>query len=95
MVGTTSPTYLTPRILPPNRQPHRVPPSPVRPRIPQPLDILEYLPSQIVLDPHVRQSASEVEDLPGAQFVDCGCLVDVEAGEHAFGGVVADAKERF
>lgn len=43
---------LRPCPLAPNRHPHRVPPPPVRPHIPQPFNILPQLPPQIVLDLH-------------------------------------------
>jgi hypothetical protein len=70
-------------------------PSPIRPRLFQPLNIIQHLPSEIVLDLHVCEGGGDVEDLLVAELANFGRFVDVEAGEEAAGGVGADAEEGF
>ena len=84
---------LRPRPLAPNRQPHRVPPAPVRPDIPQPRDIIPHLPPQVVLDLHGRQLGRDVEDRLIFEGADARGGVDVEAREHVAGYLRADAVE--
>lgn len=46
---------LRPRPLPPDRQPHRMPPAPITPHLPQPSHIPRDLPPQIILNRKLRQ----------------------------------------
>lgn len=72
-----------------------MPPSAVRPRVPQPLDVVEDLPAEVVLDLHLGQRGRDVEHLLVGQLADLAGRVDVEAGEEARRGVRADAEEGF
>lgn len=68
-------------------------PTTVCSRLLQALDIIENLSSEIILDLHIRQHSREVEDLLVRQLADAAGRVDVEAGQEAGGGVVADSEK--
>ena len=57
---------LRPRPLPPDRQPHCMPPPPIGPHISQSLDVISQLSLQVVFNVHCGEFGVEVEDL----FVD-------------------------
>jgi hypothetical protein len=59
---------LTPSVLASDRQIHRVSPSSIRARIPQPFDVLQDRPFQLVLDLHAVERGIEVQDLLLRQF---------------------------
>lgn len=59
----------------------------------QALDIIQHLSSQVILDLHIRQHGGQVEDLLVRQLADAAGRVDVEAGQEAGGGMVADSEE--
>ena len=57
---------LRPRPLAPDRHPHRVPPAPIRPHIPQPGNIHPELQPEFVLDLHLGQLGVDADDGLGA-----------------------------
>lgn len=59
----------------------------------QTLDIIQDLSSQVILNLHIRQHGGQVEDLLVGELADAAGRVDVEAGQEAGGGVVANAEE--
>lgn len=59
----------------------------------QALDIIHNLSAQIILNLHVRQDGGHVKNLLVGQLADSAGRVDVEAGEEAGGGMVADTEE--
>jgi hypothetical protein len=87
-------THLAPRILSPHRQSQGMSPSTVRPRIPQPLDVVEDLSAEVIFDFHLRESRSKVEDLLIRQFPDLSRWMDVKAREETGGDGGTNAKER-
>lgn len=68
-------------------------PTPIRPRIPETLNILQHLSPQVVLDLHAVERGVELEDLCLREFTDAGGVVEVEAGHEAGGGEGTDAEE--
>lgn len=72
-----------------------MPPSPIRTRLLQPLDIIQILSAEVILDLHFGKRGGDIEDLLVGELADFACRVDMEAGEEARGGVVADAEEGF
>lgn len=64
-------------------------------RLLQTLDIIEDRSPEIIFDLHVGKGGGDVEDLLVGELADFAGGVDVEAGEEAGGGVVADAEEGF
>lgn len=65
----------------------------VRARLLQALDIIHNFSSQFILDLHIRQHGSKVQDLFVGQLADAAGRVNVEAGEEAGRGVVANSEE--
>jgi hypothetical protein len=63
--------------------------------IPEPLDIVQHLAPQIILDFHLGQRSGQVEYLWVGEFADFGLWVDVEASQEARRHVWADAEEGF
>lgn len=59
----------------------------------QTLDIIQDLSSQVILNLHIRQHGGQVEDLLVGELADAAGWVDVEAGQEAGGGVVANAEK--
>lgn len=59
----------------------------------QALDVIQDLSSQVILNLHIRQHGGQVEDLLVGELADAAGRVDVEAGQEAGGGVVADSEE--
>lgn len=59
----------------------------------QTLDIIQDFSSQVILNLHIRQHGGQVEDLLVGELPDAAGRVDVEAGQEAGGGVVANAEE--
>jgi hypothetical protein len=57
-----------------------MPPSTICTRIPQPLNIIKDLSTQIILDFHFGQRSCDIEDLRVCQIADFGRRVDVVAG---------------
>ena len=88
-------TYLVTRILPSNRQAKRMSPAAVSTSIPEPLDIVQHLPPQIILDFHFGQRGCEVEHLRVGEFSDFGLWVDVEASQEAGRDIWTDSEEGF
>lgn len=86
-------THLAPCILSPHRQSQGVSPSTVRSNIPKPLDVVEDLPAEIVLDLHLRESCGKVEDLLVSQFPDFAGFVDVKARHEPGGDGGTNAEE--
>lgn len=86
---------LRPRPLPPDRQTHRMSPSPIRAHIPQSRNSIPHLPPQIVFNLHVGQLGGEVEDSGVFEGPDFGPWVNVEFGHEGLRDFGADAKERF
>lgn len=68
-------------------------PTTVRPRLLHPLNIIQHLSPQIILDVHLGQHGREIEDLLVRELADSAGRVDVKAGEEARGDIVADSKE--
>lgn len=88
-------THLCPRPLSPNRQPQRLTTTSVRPRLLQPLDIIQILSAEVILDLHVGKRGRDIEDLLVGQLADLAGRVDVEAGEQMGGCIPANAEEGF
>lgn len=86
-------THLRPGPLPPNRQPHRMPPPAIAPHIPQSSNIIPNLPPQIILDLHTRQFGGQVEDFGRGERGEARGGVDVEFGHNAGGVDGADAEK--
>lgn len=59
----------------------------------QPLDVVEDISAEVVLDFHVGQGSREVKDLLVGQFADLACRVDMESSEELRGGLVSDSEE--
>jgi len=72
-----------------------MPPSAISPRLLQALNIVQSLSAQVILDLHLGKRGRDVQDLLVGQLADFACRVDVEAGEKARGGVVANSEEGF
>lgn len=70
-------------------------PAPISARIPESLDVFQYLPPQIILDFHFGQRGCDVEHLRVGEIADFGLWVDVEASQEAGGDVWADSEEAF
>lgn len=70
-----------------------MPPPPIRPRIPQPLYILQHRPPQLVLDLHPVQRGVEVQHLVLRQLAHLHRPVQVEARHELGAGLGADAEE--
>jgi hypothetical protein len=68
-------------------------PAPISTGIPEPLDIVEYLSPQIILNFHFGQRGRDVEHLRVGEFADFGLWVNVEASQEAGGDVWADSEE--
>lgn len=93
--GKEGGTNLASRPLTPHRQTESMTSPAVSTRLLQTLDIIEDLSPEIVLDFHVGEGGGDVEDLLVGELADFAGWVDVEAGEEAGRGVVADAEEGF
>jgi hypothetical protein len=72
-----------------------MPPTPVRPHIPQPLDIVLHLALQIRFQRHFRQFSRETVHLLFAEAADARGLVDVEFRHELRAGLGAQAVEGF
>ena len=70
-----------------------MPPPPVRPHIPQPLDIFLQLLLQILLQRHLRQLQRQAVDLPVAQGADARRAVNVELRHELRAGLRSKAVE--
>ena len=70
-------------------------PAPVRPHVPQPLDVVLHLCLQIRFQRHLRQLSGETGDLLLAQTADARGLVDVEFRHELRAGLGSEAVERF
>ena len=68
------------------------PPS-VRPRVLQPLYILQYTSLQLVLDLHAVEVGVQVQNLLLREVAHLHCVVEVEAGHYVRGDVGTDAEE--
>ena len=64
-----------------DRQSQRVTSTTVGTTLLQPLDVVEDVSPQVILDFHVGQSSREIQDLLVGQFADLACRVDVEPGK--------------
>lgn len=70
-----------------------MPPSPIRPHIPQPPNVVHHLPSQIILNRQLPQRRGQIVDLRALEVPDFGGAVDVEARHQACAELGADAVE--
>jgi len=86
-------TNLTPCALSAHRQAERMAPTTVGTSLLQALDVIQNLSAQIILNLHVGEDGGQVENLLVGQLTDAAGRVDVEAGQEARGGVVADSEE--
>ena len=89
------PTHLCPRPLAPDRQPHRMPPAPVRAHVSQPLDVLHQLAAQVVAQRHLRQLRAQVRDLLLLQRAHARIAVDVELRHQVLARLRSEAVEGF
>ena len=60
-----------------------MPPSTIRPRLFQPLNIIQVLSPEIVLNLHIGKRGRDIEDLFVGELADFTCWVDVEARKEA------------
>ena len=70
-----------------------MPPSPIRPHIPQPLDVVHDLAAQIILYRHRAELGCDIVDLLVVEAADFGGLVHVEFGHQPRAHVGSDAVE--
>lgn len=63
--------------------------------IPEPLDVFQYLPPQIIFDFHFGQRGRDVEHLRVGEIADFGLWVNMEASQEAGRDIWANAEEGF
>lgn len=85
--------YLAFGMLPPHGKAHRMSPSAIRPRIPQPGDISQHLAAQVIFDLHVRERGIDLEYLTVGQLANAAGVVKVVFCEQPGTCVRTDAEE--
>jgi hypothetical protein len=70
-----------------------MPSAPIRPHVPQPLDVVHQLPPQIILQRHRAELLRQAPDLPIAQLSDFGGFMDVKFSHEVFANFGSNAVE--